>query len=88
MYTCQGFPGGSDSNESACNAGDQGLIPGMGRFPWRGEWLLTPIFFPGEFMDRGAKWAKVLVDTKSQTQLSDKARMHVNPQTGKSFLRK
>ena len=27
----QGFPGGSDSKESACNAGDQGLIPGSGK---------------------------------------------------------
>ena len=25
------FPGGSDSKESACNAGDPGLIPGLGR---------------------------------------------------------
>ena len=25
--------GGSDSNESACNAGDQGSIPGLGRSP-------------------------------------------------------
>ena len=28
-----GFPGGSDSKESACNVGDLGLIPGLGRFP-------------------------------------------------------
>ena len=28
---CQGFPGGSDSQESACNARDLGLIPGSGR---------------------------------------------------------
>ena len=28
-----GFPGGSGSKESACNAGDPGLIPGSGRFP-------------------------------------------------------
>ena len=28
-----GFPGGSDSKESACNAGDPGLIPGLGRSP-------------------------------------------------------
>ena len=27
-----GFPGCSDSKESACNAGDLGLIPGLGRF--------------------------------------------------------
>ena len=26
------FPGGSDSQESACDAGDLGLIPGLGRF--------------------------------------------------------
>ena len=25
------FPGGADSTESACNAGDWGLIPGLGR---------------------------------------------------------
>ena len=27
------FPGGSVSNESACNAGDSSWIPGMGRSP-------------------------------------------------------
>ena len=27
------FPGGSDSKESACNAGDLGLIPGSRRSP-------------------------------------------------------
>ena len=32
-----GFPGGSDSKESACNAGDMGLIPGLGRFPGGGH---------------------------------------------------
>ena len=31
-----GFPGGSDSNESACNAGDLGLIPESGRSPGEG----------------------------------------------------
>ncbi len=29
----KGFPGGSDGKESACNAGDLGLITGFGRFP-------------------------------------------------------
>ena len=27
----QGFTGGSDGKESACNAGDLGSIPGLGR---------------------------------------------------------
>ena len=29
----KGFPGGSDGEESVCNAGDPDLIPGSGRFP-------------------------------------------------------
>ena len=32
-----GFPGGSDSKESACNAGDPGSIPGSGRSPGEGN---------------------------------------------------
>ena len=28
-----GFPGGSDKKESACNAGDLGSVPGLGRSP-------------------------------------------------------
>ena len=32
-----GFPGGSDSKESACNVGDLGSIPGLGRFPGGGH---------------------------------------------------
>ena len=31
------FPGGSDGKESACNAGDLGSIPGLGRFPGGGH---------------------------------------------------
>ena len=27
------FPGGSDGKESACNAGDPGPVPGLGRSP-------------------------------------------------------
>ena len=30
------FPGGSAGKESACNAGDLGSIPGLGRFPGEG----------------------------------------------------
>ena len=32
-----GFPGGSDDTESACNAGDLGFIPGLGRSPGEGN---------------------------------------------------
>ena len=32
-----GFPGGSDGKAFACNAGDPGLVPGLGRSPGRGH---------------------------------------------------
>ena len=35
-----GFPGGSDSKESACNVGEPALIPGLGSFP--GEYMHSP----------------------------------------------
>ena len=36
-----GFPGGSDCKESACNAGDLGSVPGLGRSP--GEGIGNPL---------------------------------------------
>ena len=41
-----GFPDGSDSKESTCNARDLGSIPGLGRSPGGGQ--PTSIFLPGE----------------------------------------
>ena len=32
-----GFPGGSDGKESACNVGNLGSIPGLGRSPGEGK---------------------------------------------------
>ena len=43
------FPGSLAGKESSCNAGNLSLIPGLGRFSWRREWLPTPVFWPGEF---------------------------------------
>ena len=40
-----GFPCGSDGKESACNSGDLGLIPGLGRFP--GEKKGYPLQYSG-----------------------------------------
>ena len=47
-----GFPGGSAGKESACNAGDLGLIPGLGRSP--GEESGYPLQYSGleNSMDR------------------------------------
>ena len=35
--TAMGFPGESDGRESACNAGDLGSIPRLGRSPGEGK---------------------------------------------------
>ena len=55
LFTChcisyRGFPGSSAGKESACNAGDLGLIPGWGRSPGGGHGnpLLCPWDFPGK----------------------------------------
>ena len=41
------FPRGSDGKESACNAGDLGSIPGLGK-PLEKERLPTPVFWTEE----------------------------------------
>ena len=65
----QGFPGGSDSKESACKVGNLGSIPGLGRFPWRREWLPTPVFWPGEFQGLYSRWVCKESDTTEQLHL-------------------
>ena len=68
-YNSKSFPGGSDGRESACNAGDPGSIPGLGRSP---EGNGNPFQYSclENSMDRGARQATVLGSTKSQTRLS------------------
>ena len=68
-----GFPGGSDSKESACSVGDLGLIPELGRSPGGGHGNPLQYSCLENPMDRGAWRATVHGVTKSQTQLSNKA---------------
>ena len=67
----KGFPGGSDSNESACNVGDLGLIPGLGRS--LGGGCGNPLQYSclESSMDRGTWQATVPGVRKNWTQLSD-----------------
>ena len=53
------FPGGSDSKESACNAGDPGSIPGLGRSPGEGNGNPLQYSCLDNSMDRGAWQATV-----------------------------
>ena len=41
-------PGGSDSKEPTCNAGDPGLIPGSGRSTGEGNGNPLQLFLPGK----------------------------------------
>ena len=65
--TWEVFWGGSDSKASACNAGDPGSTPGLGRSP--GEGNGTPLQYSclENPMDGGAWWATVHGVAKSQT---------------------
>ena len=62
-----GFPCGSDSKESACNAGDLGSIPGSARSTREGNSNPLQYSCLQNSMDRGAWWTTVNGVTKSQT---------------------
>ena len=62
---------GPYGKESTCNAGDLGLIPGLGRSPGAGNGYLLQYSCLMNSMDRGAWQATVLGVTKSQTWLSN-----------------
>ena len=64
-----GFPGGSDGKESACSAGDTGLIPGLGRSPGEGNGNPLQCSCLENSMNRGDWRATVHGVTKSWTQL-------------------
>ena len=70
-YRIEGFPGGSEVKASASNAGDPGLIPGLGRSPGEGNGNPLQYSCLENPVDEGAWRATVHGVTKSQTQLSD-----------------
>ena len=70
-----GFLGDSDSKESACNAGNLGSIPGLGRFPGEGHGNPLEYSCLENPMDRGAWRAIVYGITKSLARLK-KLNMH------------
>ena len=67
----QGFPGGSDDKASACNAGDQGSIPGSGRSPGEGNGNLLQYSCLENPLDTGVWWATVPGVAQSRIQLRD-----------------
>ena len=66
----EGFPGGSDGDESDCNAGDAGSIPGSGRSPGGNG---NPLQYSclEKFMDRGySPWGGKESDTTGRLTLN------------------
>ena len=59
------FPDGTGSQESACNAGDSGSIPGSGRSPGEGNGYPLQYCCLENPMDKGAWWASDPGVTKS-----------------------
>ena len=53
FYQAVGFPSSSDGKASACNAGDPGLIPGLGRSPEEGNGNLLQYSCLENAIDRG-----------------------------------
>ena len=72
IFYRMGFSGSSDSKESACNAGDLVLIPGLGRSPEEGHDNPLQALLAWRIpMDRGTWQAIVHGVAKSWTRLSD-----------------
>ena len=66
-----GFPAGSDGKEFACNVGDLGSIPGLGRSPGKGNDNPLQYSCWEHPMDRGTWQATAHGVAKSWTGLSD-----------------
>ena len=82
------FPGGSEVKASACNVGDPGSIPGLGRSPGEGNGNPLQYSCLENPMDRGAWQATVHGVSKSWTQLSDFTSLHFTSETANSPLRR
>ena len=68
-----GFPGGSEGKTSACNTGDLGLIPRLGR-----KWQPTPVLLPENIPwteEPGGynPWGRKELDTTEQLHVSPTA---------------
>ena len=66
---------GSEGKESACNAGDPGLIPGLGRSS--GEGNDNPLQYSclGNPMDRGA-WGAVVHEVAKKSDMTQLQQQH------------
>ena len=71
LFFKKAFPSGSVVKNPPANAGDSGLIPGLGRSPGEGNGNRLQYSCLENPMDRGAWRAIVMGSQKSWTQLSN-----------------
>ena len=71
MININSFPGGSDSKDSACNVGNQSLIPRLGRSPGEANGNPPQYYCLENPMDGGAWQATIHRVAKSWTSLSN-----------------
>ena len=65
-----GFPSGSDSKASACNAGDLGSIPGSGRSPGEGNSNPLQYSYLENSMHRAA-WRATVHEVTKQLDMTE-----------------
>ena len=65
-----GFPGGSDGKELACNAGDPGSIPGLGRSPGKGNGYPCQYSYLENAMDRGT-WQAIVHRVTKESEMTE-----------------
>ena len=77
----KGFPGGAlvkNRPASAGDTGDMGLIPWVGRIPWKRKWQPTPVFLSGKSHGQRSlvgysPWGRKESDTTERLSMSTKA---------------
>ena len=73
LWSIKGFPGGSEVKASACNVGDLGSIPGLGRSPGEGNGNPVQYSCLENPVDGGAWWATVHGVAKSRSDTTEQA---------------
>ena len=86
QLTIMGFPGGSVGKESACNAGDPCLIPGLGKFPGEGNGNPLQYSCLENSMGRGAWQSTVHIVTRVRHDLANKPPPKLLPDERFSFF--
>ena len=76
-----GFLGGPDCKESACNAGDQGSIPGSGKSPGEGNGNPLQYSCLENSIDGGA-WRVIVHGVAKSSDTADRSTFSLSPAIG------